>query len=295
MSKSFTRNSNFVYCECKQNSTIQNFVTLSIVDQLKLIINRENIFELLKYRFDRKRINEFAIEELFDGKLYHNSFVKEFLSNQNNVSFTWYTDGVQVFKSSKTSIWPIYLRINELPYKFRIRKENTILAGLWYGVEKPSPNLFFSSLRPELELLYRGVSINFCNKDSQSILIRAIILCGTCDLPAKSLFLNINQFNGKYGCPSCEHSSTRVELSSSKSINVFTYTDSYVLRSLNQSKVYAEQALANRVSKRTANQKTSVMGIKGPCVLSHFMPDYIEGTAIDVMHAVFEGVAKKNF
>ncbi|KAF4518656.1 hypothetical protein B566_EDAN002690 [Ephemera danica] len=30
-----------------------------------------------------------------------------------------------------------------------------------------------------------------------------VILCGTCDLPAKALVLNMNQFNGKYGCPKC--------------------------------------------------------------------------------------------
>ena len=41
-------------------------------------------------------------------------------------------DGAPVFKSSKTSIWPIYLIVTELPYKQR-NKENMILASLWYG------------------------------------------------------------------------------------------------------------------------------------------------------------------
>jgi hypothetical protein len=35
--------------------------------------------------------------------------------NPYNVSFTWNTDGIPVFKSSKFSLWPFYLVINELP------------------------------------------------------------------------------------------------------------------------------------------------------------------------------------
>jgi len=41
-----------------------------------------------------------------------------FLSNQSNISFILNTDGVPVFRSS-FSFWPIYLIINELPYKMR--------------------------------------------------------------------------------------------------------------------------------------------------------------------------------
>jgi len=38
-----------------------------------------------------------------------------------------------VFKSSKVSIWPLFLVINELPYKKRMAKENMIFADLWFG------------------------------------------------------------------------------------------------------------------------------------------------------------------
>ena len=37
-------------------------------------------------------------------------------SSPDNISFLINTDGVPVFKSSKVSIWPLYLIINELPY-----------------------------------------------------------------------------------------------------------------------------------------------------------------------------------
>ena len=36
-------------------------------------------------------------------------------SNPANISFSFNTDGVSLFHSSKTGIWPIFLVINELP------------------------------------------------------------------------------------------------------------------------------------------------------------------------------------
>jgi len=53
-----------------------------------------------------------------------------FLKNTANISFTWYTDGVPVFKSSKISMWPLYLTINELPFRERKKRENTLLLSL---------------------------------------------------------------------------------------------------------------------------------------------------------------------
>ena len=48
------------------------------------------------------------------------------------------TDGVPVFKSSKVSIWPLYLVINELNYSKRMAYENMIFVGLWFGEKKPT-------------------------------------------------------------------------------------------------------------------------------------------------------------
>ena len=39
----------------------------------------------------------------------------KFLSSIGNISLTWNSDGIAVFKSSKYNIWPLYFAINELP------------------------------------------------------------------------------------------------------------------------------------------------------------------------------------
>lgn len=279
---------------CKQSYTQKYFAKLSIIDQLHVILNKNGFLDAMKHRYDRKNKTEDCIEELYDGILYREEFENNFCSNDECifVSFTWCTDGVQIFKSSKLSIWPFYLRINELPFKLRIRRENTILAGLWFSQSKPDPNLFLKSFENELDSLYHGIHLKFNNSNAPQK-IRAILLCGTCDLPAKSLFLNITQFNGKFGCPSCEYEGVSISTITSKSIVVFPYVDRFVPRRLEETLEFAQQALRNKINKKTMNEKTSVKGIKGPCFLSNLMPDYIKGTAIDVMHAVFEGVTKK--
>ena len=44
--------------------------------------------------------------------------------NPANISFTLNTDGVALFKSSSTNIWPVFLSINELPPRLRDKSSN---------------------------------------------------------------------------------------------------------------------------------------------------------------------------
>ena len=60
-----------------------------------------------------------TISDIYDGAEY--SLLSQpggFLcrhTNPANISFSFNTDGVSLFHSFKTGIWPIYLSINELP------------------------------------------------------------------------------------------------------------------------------------------------------------------------------------
>lgn len=82
----------------------------------------------------------------------------------------WYTDGIQIFKSSKNSIWGFFLAILELPYIDRFKIENVLLVSLWYGDKKPSPEFFLGPLMTLLKELYRGVNI-FVRDIGETILI----------------------------------------------------------------------------------------------------------------------------
>lgn len=68
--------------------------------------------------------------------------------------------------------------------------------------------MFMGAFRKELELLYKGVNINVAGRN-EPITVRGIILCGTCDLPAKSTFLNMSPHMSVYGCRKCEIASQK--------------------------------------------------------------------------------------
>ena len=83
-----------------------------------------DILDLLKYPVTRTKISPDAIEDIQDGLLYKKHFEadgffkgtsKEKKVTEVHISFQINTDGVALFRSSKYSIWPVYLVINELP------------------------------------------------------------------------------------------------------------------------------------------------------------------------------------
>ena len=52
------------------------------------------------------------IQDICDGRKYRE--LGQFI-NEGNLTLTVNTDGVQLFKSSSVSMWPIWVIINELP------------------------------------------------------------------------------------------------------------------------------------------------------------------------------------
>ena len=121
-----------------------------------------------------------------------------FLSYLNNISFIWNTDGVPVFKSTKSSLWPVLYTINVLPFYDRVKNENILISGLWYGECHPNMLTFLS---PQMETL-NDIKINGVKINDQ-VLIKGMVLCGTFDMPSKASVLNFLQFNAFYGCPKC--------------------------------------------------------------------------------------------
>ena len=99
----------------------------------------------LQTRFQRTIQN--VISDVYDGILYSEWVNNGFLADIRNISFSLYTDGVPVFKSTKISMWPVYLTINEMPFKDRKKRENTLLLGYWYGNKKPLMNSFILKFR----------------------------------------------------------------------------------------------------------------------------------------------------
>ena len=70
-----------------------------------------SIWSELQSRFRREESPD--LRDVLDGREYRKH--EDFLSEPGNVSLLLNTDGVNLFKSSTISLWPIWLVINELP------------------------------------------------------------------------------------------------------------------------------------------------------------------------------------
>lgn len=263
---------------CLKKTKINYYLEIPIIDQLEKLYKRSKFVNSLNHVFTRQKLNTDNFEDIYDGQIYKELIEKGLLMTGNSISFMWYTDGVPIFKSSKFSMWPFFLVINELPYQERFKRENMIMAGLWFGPKKPSANLFMETFRGDLEKLSRGVFFETAGND-EPISVRGFVICGTCDLAAKAQFMNMKQYNGYYGYQNCKQKGEQ-----KNRIHVYLYSKSLEMRTTTESIEFARMAIV---------QGGDVYGVKGPTVLSNIVYKYIESTAIDLMHCGFVNLAKK--
>lgn len=256
------------------------FIEMPLVKNLQEMFSRENFFNSLQKRFERPLIDD-VITDVYDGELYKTWTTNGFLSSSNNISFSWYTDGIPVFKSSKIGTWPIYLTINELPFDERKKSYNMLLLGLWYGEKKPHFNAFFYAYRDVFKKLYTGVK--FTLPRGNEITLKAILLMGVCDLSAKTDCLNFVNFNAKYGCPVCYTEGEILQIGARSHLRVYPYCDNLRLKTSEECERLALQATPD----------SPQFGIRGSTALSKLMPDFMNRMCIDRMHAVDSGVIKK--
>lgn len=269
-----------------EKSSKSHFIELDVKSQLKNFFKRQDFLEGLKHRFYRSKKKADNIEDVYDSLLYKKLSENDgALSSLNNITFTVNTDGIPVFKSSKTSIWPIFLMINELPYKMRSNRNFMILSGLWYGSDKPSMNLFFDPLLQALMELEKGIEIE--KHGGENVLVKAFMFSLSCDIPARSAVLNMNQHNGEGCCVKCTQPGQNNRTESGGNIRVFPFA----VEDPDGPERSHERML--ECAQTAINTSKPVEGIKGPSVLM-FCPmfDVSKGVAIDYMHLICLGVVR---
>ena len=273
-------NGNCICTNCAEPSKLGYFIEVPIIPQIKALYARPDFIDRLQHRHNRIRHNLANFDDIYEGQVYTKlSQDGEILEDHRNISLTWYTDGISIYKSSKFSIWPLYLMINELPFEERTKKESIILAAMWCGEDKPIPNLLLDPLVSSIMELREGIDVKIPNTEIP-LHVKGIIICGACDLPAKALFLNMNQYNGRFGCQKC-----KIEGQYLREYRVRVYPYEHLnLRTDEETRVHAQQAL---------NTGIAVCGVKGPTVLSSIVYNNMTAITVDPMHCVFEGVVKK--
>lgn len=272
---------------CGKENNCSYFIEMPIKDQLARLFNREGFYDKLQFRFNRQKIHDDHVEDIYDGALYQEHFNDGgFLSNPDNISFLEYTDGVSVFSTSNVELWPLCYQINELPYKYRVQKQNVILAGIWVSSKKPKPNVF---LRPFCRALHdlkeNGYPLSVPGQGEK--LVKGMLLACTADLPAKATFMRMVAHNGYHGCARCEIQGERYPVGRT-TIHVYPFSDLIIHRNHDETRIYADQARQVRQRDPDANVK----GVKGYSILYEMVPDFIRSNAIDEMHGCFLGLSK---
>jgi hypothetical protein len=266
-------------------SDIKFFVSISMEDQLKIMLenpnNQKRLSENLKKRSGSP---SGTVKDIYDGKSYKKLFSEGSLSSENNISVTFNIDGAPVFKSSKSSIWPIQFICNELPPEDRFEPNNVMLAGLWFGDKDPKMDIFLIPfIKEALELSENGFE---WTKES-GVKVRSKVLVTNCsvDSVAKPLIQGVKQFNGYYGCGYCLHPGVGVGGTNQVRYVISPdFPDGYDYRSDRSLKSDAEESV------RTGKSINGVRTISPLSVLPDF--DLVFGFTIDYMHACLLGVTR---
>ena len=104
---------------------------LNFIDELHQIIQRK-IKHINEYYMTKVAGSNLKIPQLFDSS-----------SKTLHISLLLNSDGVKILRSFKKSVWPVWLAVANLPPILRASFENTVLASLSFGNNKPDWDCLF--------------------------------------------------------------------------------------------------------------------------------------------------------
>ncbi|KAK3922347.1 Procathepsin L, partial [Frankliniella fusca] len=263
--------------KCKKGK-VCCLVKLSLIQQLQTLLKRKGFWSSLQFfKFHPGG----SYSDVYDGTVYQDLWKSGVLGNGDTLTFQWYTDGASLYTSSSTSVWPLYLTINELPFVERYKKENLLVPAIWVGPVKPPGSLLVSAIFPDMKLLSSGVDFEVDCEENKKL--KGIVICGTGDTPGRSLMLNLVQFNGAHSCQECEDEGEPRFNCPGVRLYPFKPIANLVPRTLEKMLQYAKRG----------TEEIACFGVRGPSGLSKIMPNFLIGTAIDSMHQLYGGVTRK--
>lgn len=168
-------------------------------------------WDKLQYPFTRQTLPN-RIMDIQDGQAYKQFTTPTgFLTVPEHTGLIMCADGVQLFKSSKNSFWPVLLMVTSLPPDIRMNAENLILAGVWQGSVKPQMDIILPPVIQKMkDIQKRGIPVQ---TPAGPRTVRACLIASVFDLPAKAMATNMVQHNGYSSCTYCldegEHISRR--------------------------------------------------------------------------------------
>lgn len=260
------------YFKLKLKKKNQYFIYIPLKEQIEKLVKSHVYCEINQIDTD--------CNDITNSSVYKELRAKNVIGI-NDLTLTWNTDGVNLCKTSKLSMWPIQVIINELPYK--TRKNNVLLCGLHYGHKKPDMNMFLEPFATELF----DLSINGFNtttyRHSDAIKIKVHAIVSSVDSVARPSIQNMTQFNGLYGCSYCFQKGERVVVGRGYA-RVYPFKTNIRPRSIEEHDILVKEAV---------DSKKIIKGVKGPTIMS-IVPhqDIISSYPPEYLHSCLLGVGK---
>ena len=234
-----------------------------------------------------------SLGDIYDGaiwKKFNSPDGLDFLTSPFSYLLTLNVDWFQPFDRGVYSVGAIYMTVQNLPRSEKFKTENIHLIGIIPGPKEPKHtiNSYLTPLVLELKRAWDGFLMTTSNQ--VQVKARLALTCVSCDIPASRKVVGFIGHNAVIGCNKCyKEFSVRVgEESDFSGYN----RDRWTLRSEERHRRDVHQVL-QEVTKSGISAKQSELGVRYSVLLELNYFDPIEFTAIDVMHNLFLGSAKR--
>eukprot|EP00734_Pompholyxophrys_sp_LG126_P000235 Pompholyxophrys_sp_v1_NODE_62_length_2619_cov_2.184405.p1 type:complete len:309 gc:universal NODE_62_length_2619_cov_2.184405:1112-186(-) len=136
-----TRNDMCVNAQCPGwvRTNAGMFANFGLQTVMRRMLARPQFAKLRAYKTDRVKHFPTNVEDIMDGSKWVES--AELYNDSNNIVFGLSTDGIPLFKSSKKSMWAIWMVFYDLPPNERYKHHNMALIGISFG-SRPIMNRF---------------------------------------------------------------------------------------------------------------------------------------------------------
>lgn len=174
----------------------------SLIESFQQLLLQPNFLSSCE-KWRTRNVSENCFEDIYDGRIWKDFLDYDgepFLSAPFNFALSLNVDWFQPFKRTNYSVGAIYMAIQNLPREERFLSENTILIGVIPG-EPKNINPILEPLVEDLLKLWDGVVLK--SSSQNSVLVRAALLCVTCDVPAARKVCGFLGHRANKACTKC--------------------------------------------------------------------------------------------
>ena len=271
------------------------FLYNSIVSAFQRLINRDGFLSSCEAWRNRPSLPTDTYADIYDARMWKELNYLDgmpYLASPYNYCLLLNVDWFNPFEETLYSAGAIYLVILNLPRSERYKVENMILVGMIPGPHEPKGdiNSYLSPLIEELEILYRGVTLNDSKYPSGSITFRAILSCIGSDLPATRKICGFLSHSAKLGCSKCMKEFPGDAFGDKLDYSGYDCS-TWTARELEAHRTNAE--LVRDASSASAQETLARQyGVRYSKLLLLEYFDIIRCHTVDPMHSIFLGIAK---